>query len=495
MATGVVVTTSVRTGPSNPPGPDSGRGFLVGLAERGPSNVAARVASITQFEDIFGVRNSYSGSLYDAARLFFEEGGSTLFVGRVVGPAAAAGLLVLKDRTGGTPLDTARIVALSAGAWSATIKIAVVAGTVAGTVRVDVYVNDVATERWDNIADIPTLVARLLNSAHVRGVDLGAASTYPTRLPALLAPTVLSTGTDDRGAVTTSHVLAAANALFPDTLGAGAVAAPGYPASTIGAGLIAHAKATGRMAILAGGSADDAATVKSTAATLAAAPDGDYGMIFFPWVRFPDGSGVRSASPEGAVMGKRAKAHDLVGFWQPAAGGFGEFTFVTATEVAGNAVSLSTADIDSLSDGKVNGIVTIGTALKIYGWSSLSAVEGYELGTARDILNVLTALAKDILEPYVWTVIDGRGQMISNIAGEMGGMLQPLADRDAFYPNIDPDTGDVIDPGYSVTVNSANNPTSVAANNRVVTRIAVRTSPYAKLIEVAIVKAGLNSSV
>ena len=57
---GVVITTAVRTGPSADTVRDSSQAFFVGLALRGPENMAVKVTSIADFESNYGVYQSYA---------------------------------------------------------------------------------------------------------------------------------------------------------------------------------------------------------------------------------------------------------------------------------------------------------------------------------------------------------------------------------------------------------------------------------------------------
>jgi len=93
---GVVISTSVRTGPSTATVRESSQLFVVGLAERGPSDEAVLVQSIADFEDAFGgyLSTSY---LHPTVEAFFEEGGTQAYVARVVGASATIGEITLQD--------------------------------------------------------------------------------------------------------------------------------------------------------------------------------------------------------------------------------------------------------------------------------------------------------------------------------------------------------------------------------------------------------------
>jgi hypothetical protein len=96
---GVVISTSVRTGPSTATVRESSQLFVVGLADRGPSDEAVLVQSIAEFEAMFGDYRSDS-YLHPTVETFFEEGGTQAYVARVVGASATVGTLVLNHAYG-----------------------------------------------------------------------------------------------------------------------------------------------------------------------------------------------------------------------------------------------------------------------------------------------------------------------------------------------------------------------------------------------------------
>ena len=481
---GVKVVTSVRTGPSNPPGPASARYFTAGLTERGPVGQCVRVASIAQYEATFGPRTTYAAAMWDDAQLFFEEGGTELFVNRAVGAAAAPAALSLNDNAT-SPRPTLRVEALNPGAWGQALSVEVTAGALPTSSTITVYLAGSKVEQASDLTAPADFAAAFANSRYVRVLNLASTTAAPANRPAVLARTALAGGTDDRAAVGAAAVLQAlghAGAGF----GTGAVAAPGYTADVIGAGLIAHAKAHNRIALLHADSDVDEAELAALAATLTA--DGDYAGLFHPWLTVPDGSATRLVPPVGYVAGARARAHALTGFWQPPAGTRSEARFALGT-----ATDLDQATNDQLAASRVSGITRTATTTRLYGWYSLSTSEAFRLLSVRDFLNTLTWQVSEALDPFVWTTVDGRGQLLSRVDGVIRGILQPISDAGGLFPKIDA-SGKQLDPGYSVQVDSATT-TADLLNNEVKANIGVRTSPSASLLLVSIVKAALNAAV
>lgn len=480
MTIGVEVTTSVRTGPSNT-GALSGRFHITGLTAKGPVDTAVLVTSIAQFESIFGARTPFASNVYDTARTFWEEGGSELIVSRLVGPAAFNGQIVLKDSA---DVDTIKIEAVSPGAYSSdfSVQVETSASTTTVTVRHDTEVVGV----YSNLRSPADIVDALRNNAFVRATDLLSVTDEPGNLPATITATDLSAGSDDRTNVTAVQVGAALDSA--GELGAGgAVAAPGYPADVVGAALLAHAKNTGKIALLAA----EADTTRSQAiemATPLTAPGGEYGGLFYPHLVIPDGSGTRTISPEGYVAAVRARAHLDTGFWQAPAGDRARTRWVLGT-----VRPISVDENNLLAAGLVNGIVTTGTRVRLYNWASLALDRAsHALLSTRDVLNSLTIRMAEALEPFVWSAIDGKGHLLSKVESATVSVLEPVARAGGFFALER--GGEEVDPGYSVVVDSTLNSAESLGKNQILVSASVRLSPMAALIKAEIIKVDVTAA-
>ncbi|UKH48301.1 tail sheath protein [Arthrobacter phage Lilmac1015] len=484
MSIGVEITTSLRSGPSNP-GRGSGRFHIPAVTEKGPTATTPVVRSLAQYESIFGGRTAYSSTAYDSVRLFFEEGGSEVAVTRVVGPNAAVGSLTLNDRAG-APLPTLRIDAVDPGAHSATTSVEVANN---GS-NFDIIVRNGTdiVQRFTNLTSPADAVDAAYRSPFVRIVNLGSATAAPQNNPAVIAATPLIAGSDDRAAITAETVIAALDAAG-DVAPGGIVAAPGYTADVIGEDLLAHARRTNKVAALSMDADATVAEVKAAAAVLSTGPDAAYGGLFYPHLVVPDGSRSRTVSPEGYVAAVRARAHLAVGFWQVPAGERALTRWATDTtspfdEIVNNDLAL----------GLVNGIAVTSGRIRLYGWSSLSS-DRDDLGllSARDVLNNLAVGIKARLAPHVFSTIDGRGHMLAFVRSDVVGYLDPIASAGGFYARIVDDVP--IDPGYSVTVDESINTVESLARNEVNVSVAVRLSPTAQLIKAEIIKVALEATV
>lgn len=475
---GVEVTTTIRSGPSND-GPVSGRFQIAGITTGGPTDRAVLIRSIADYETVFGGRAAFSANAYDSARTYFEEGGSELIVSRVVGPAASKDTLTLQDASS---VATLRVEARNPGAHLPPLKVSVATANGSSTITVTQAGEKVGIFTGSTPADLVVAAAK---SPVVRVTDLGSATVAPSNLPANIAETDLAGGTDDRASITTQHVIAALN-LAGEVGEGGVVATPGYPASVIATSLIAYAAANGRIALIAPESNLTAEAV------MALVPDylsgaGDYAGIAFPPVNIPDGSGSRAISPEAYAAAARARAHAETGFWRKPIGDIAQ-----ARWIIGTTVPVNTALNNRLNDAQVNGIVTTGNKVRLYGWTSLSTNAEMLSLTARDVLNNLGRDIKALLEPYVGQTIDGNGHLAARVESEVTGYLSPIADAGGFFARVVDD--EELDPGYQVIVSEVNNPLAVLNQNILNVQVLVRLSPTADLIKVEIVKVPLQGT-
>lgn len=485
---GVTVTTATRSGPASAEAGAAARYFVLGLTERGDVTEPVRVRSLGEYEALLGGRVSY-GALHDDLRVFFEEGGAEAYVGRVVGPAAAAGTLTLNDRNATTPEPTLEVSAASPGAWSTDLTVAVEDGTQSGTFRLVVAYDGRIVERFDNLTTPADAVASTAASTWITVADAGSTSAAPDNQPAVAAAAALSAGDDDRGSVTAETIGAAAARFTPD-YGAGAIAAPGYDAELVGPDLIEHARAHNRLALLSVDVAAVESEATAAAATLGDLPGSEHAGLFYPWVLMPDGAGARPVPPEGYVAACRARAHRDVGPWRAPAGAIAQ-----ASYILGPAVELDRAAGDALDEARVSAIRRIVNTTRLYGWRSLSPdAENYALLTGRDVLNYLAVEGERLLEPFVFETIDGQGRLLSLVASTLVGLVDPMRAAGGLYERFD-DNGEQVDPGYSVDVGPTVNTDAVLAQNTISAVLAARVSPVGTLIRLTIVKAALTASV
>ena len=484
---GVVVTTGAVAGPSAPTRAPSSQFFAVGLAERGPVGSAVLVNSLADFTAAFGGQTSF-GSLFDALTTYFQEGGSRAYVARVAGPAATAGTLAsaLLDQASGTPAATLTVSAASPGAWSAAVAVKVLAGSTASTFRLQVFFDGILVEDYTNLSSPQQAVSKINSrSVYVQLADAGSPTAAPANNPAATSnPTSLGAGTDDRGNVNTQTYLAALT-LFEVGFGDGAVAIPGAGAS-VHDGLIAHADAYDRIALLSAERGADKATLIGYASDLDAKRAG----LFAPWVQIPDGfGGTKAISPEAYVAAARSKAHNVDGPWRAAAGQISVASYVVAPDQV-----FSVIDANDLDSDKVSIIRTVAGSTRLYGWRSLSGdFDNWAYLTGADVINRYVTEATNQLEQYVFGKIDSSGHLLATIKGTLVGIAEPMASAGGLFAHSD-DQGNLVDPGYAVDTGNTLNPIGSLALNQILATVALRVSPVGAAIMLSVTKAGVTAA-
>jgi hypothetical protein len=480
---GVVVTTAVRTGPNTTNTAPASTFFVAGTAERGSISEAKLVNSLAEFEALYGGYTA-AGTLHQQVQTFFEEGGSRAYVSRVTGASATAGSLEIQD-----PTETDTVLSLTAantGAWSSNVNVTVSAGSGANQI-VKLYYGDEQIFSSGNVANAAA-AAEAINNSAAATIYVSASAVVASATMATLN-TAMSAGAN--GSSPTDTQLLAGLELFESALGAGAVAIPGQFSTDIYDGLIAHAVAYNRVALLGFDPTATATDAADTVADYADVTGAEYAAFYFPHVTMVGSAGTSlTVSPEGFVAAKRSIAHNSVGPWQAGAGVLSAAKFITGLSTA---IDKSTGD--TLDDSNVNALRIIQGGVRVYGARSASADEtNFRYITARDTLNYIVVEAERRLEDLVFSTIDGRRTVFGRVEGRLIGLLEPLRNAGGLYEAFDAD-GNQVDPGYSVEVTDALNPVTQLANGTVRAKVGVRVSSVADRIEVEVVKSNLTSSV
>lgn len=509
---GVNVTTGVRVGPTGTAGGPASTFFVVGTAERGPIDEAVVVTGMSQFEAIYGGYDS-DYTLHDYVKTFFEEGGNRACVARVAGTsgsAAATATVNITDSATPTPGVVLTLDAANPGVWANssasplkdglkaivatvgsgfTIQITYRGATVfTGGPFLDEVLEDGSTKKAKQFA------AEAINASAVLANLVTATVGSSTAAPA--AATKLFAGGSEGGTVTDAELVDGLDLLDYD-FGPGAVAIPGTSTTDAWDGLRDHAVANRRIALCAFGDDDDKATAIGAADgywgdTTAERTQGSYMAFYWPWVKVPDGfGGTRIQSPEALAAAARARAHSQTGPWRAGAG-----EVSTAVYVTGLATPVTKADGDELDDNRVNALRVINNSVRVYGARSISSDDAnWRYITYRDTLNYITGRAETALEPLVFRPIDGRGNLFGEIEAILTGIMEPIRAAGGVFEGTDPVSGRVIDSGYTVSADAANNPPANLANGEVSAIISARVSPVADKINITITKSAINAVV
>jgi hypothetical protein len=489
---GTVIDTGTIAGATGASRAASSRYFVVGQAERGPTSGPVLCRSFADFVKVFGASTPYS-TLWDDVRMFFAEKGSHAQVLRVAGPGATVGALstALQDRAT-TPGNSLSVAAASPGAWSSRVSVQVLDGPTAASFRIQVLLDGKIVEDYAALTSPAQAVSQINSGArasgYIRVTDAGSVAAAPANNPkAIASPVTLTAGNDDRASVTAATYTAALDR-FDDSMGDGAVAVPGM-GSAVHAALLAHAALRNRIAILTSERGSDKATLLGQAA----AQDNPRGGLFAPWVQIPDASGgTKVVSPDGYVAAARARAHDTVGPWRAGAGELSRAEFVVAPDQVFGQV-----DGDDLDNGKVNAIRTIAASTRVYGWRSLSNdPANYRMISAADVVNRVVTACKLALEPYVFAAVDGKGQLLSAMAGTLEGVVAPMAVAGGLFPLTTVRNGQtvVVDPGYKVDTGPSLNTTTSLSADQIRGTVGVRPAPTAALVLLTVNKASVTAA-
>lgn len=470
---------------------DTGTAFLVGMAERGSTTLPTKLRSMIDFVKLLGDRQSYS-NLYDVCETMFREGCSTIHVQRIVGASTVTATKVLQA-TGA--VNTLNVFANSPGAWGNSLKVAVITGTTAGTVQVQILrtINavDVVLEQSPDMANKAEILSWAAGSQYVTMTDNAASAL----LPIAIAATALTTGADDNGSVVDATYVTGMALLTAD-LGPGQVAVPGRTSATILTALQAHAQAYNRFYVYDLVDTATKATLEGAAQTGRTNANARYGMVSGSWVTIPPLPTVpgttRTVPGSAVIMGLMARSEANGNPSNvPAAGDNGVLRFALGTTQ-----TFTDADADELYSNGINLIRSRYGTLKLFGYRTL--VDPYALPLWINAANVrqlmaIYARANAISEKFVMAQLDGKGLKIADFGAQLKSMLRPYFDAGALYGDpSDPQNADL---AYRVDVGSTVNTPTTIQNGELHAVIAVRLAPMAELVVIELVRSGITDAI
>ena len=496
---GIVVNTAVRSGPATAGEAISGQAFFVGTAVRGKASEPTLIRNLTEYKKFFG--GHVSGNLYAHAQTYFEEGGARLHIQRAVADDGVAGTRTILDSSGST---VATFTAADVGAWSANLKVQIIAGDVSG-IRVVVSLDGETVLTTADLATLDSVVNTINASNEVKHLITAAKESGATALPVTTTANAMTSGAEGTlvtNASSTDNYVEALSNISKD-LGPGAVAIPGIATATgYWHALIDHAKLNDRIAICSFASSNTAAASKTALNSASPAvytdTDAHYAAFYYPWVKVPDpaeaGLAV-SIAPDAYVCAKRSAAADAAGGpWRVGAGLVSEAKYVTALSMP-STVSMDKATGDELDNARINALRVINGKVRVYGARSASVTENdWRFITSRDTLNHVVYQCEKRLEDHVFQTIDGRGSLFLKIKNSIVSILEPIRKSGGLYEAYGSD-GVRLDPGYQVTVDSTNNSAANLNIGQVTADVAVRVSAVGDKITVNITKSNLTAGV
>ncbi len=501
---GINVTTAVRTGPVGTGDIVAGQWFVVGETERGDLAVPTLCRSFSDYVKYYG--DYQAGNLYQYVKTYFDEGGTRCYVQRVLGASSSTAAKTLDDSSSA---DTITFTAKNAGQWGNKLSVQVVAADVSGF-RVKIYLNDVLLYTTRDCTSVTDCV-NLINAAPaVSHLIVASDDTTSGNDPAVVAKTALTGGANGTNPATDAEAVTALG-LLSAAYKSGSVSLPGRTGTTAFDGLVAHAQAYNRIAICGFGPTTTIAQAKTAASAYYANAGASYMGFYFPHVKVPSPSSSELASlnevgnaveptplsstvtidPTGYVAAARTRAIELAGGpWRAGAGAVS-----SATTVTDMATAVTPADGDLLDEARINALRKIGNQIRVYGARSVSNDEAnWRFITLRDTVNFIVYGCEDRMEQFVFNTIDGRGNLFGRIRASLKALLDPMRIAGGLYEAYD-DEGKLVDPGYSVVVNSSNNPNSQLATGLVKASVGVRVSGVADLIEVEVTKSNLTAPI
>jgi hypothetical protein len=250
--------------------------------------------------------------------------------------------------------------------------------------------------------------------------------------------------------------------------------------------LLAHAEANNRVALLS--CADgNAAAILAAAQALNTDANARYGALFAPSAEIPGVvAGTTRTVPYAALEAGIISRNDVTfSPNQPAAGDLGQSLY--ALDVNGHYTDL---DYQNLNNAGASMARLIYGGVRTYGYRTVvdpdSQPQWLMFGWAR--LNMgITAQAEAIGEHYVFSQLDGRGHTLSEFGGELSAMLLGYYNEGSLY-------GATPEEAYDVDVGSSVNTPDTIANGELHAVISVRMSPDAEWVVIEIVKVASNQA-
>ena len=491
---GVSISTAVRTGPATTGIAPASTFFIVGETERGTDSAALLVTSLNEYVTAFGgyEANKYT---YQQIRTFFEEGGTRAYVARATATAGVKATATLEANPSDAPGIT--LTAVGKGDWAngadGGLK-ATVVNVGDASFSVEITYNNEQIYYVTGFTTLTECVSSINNNSILANYCTAALTTGASASAKLESAAAVNFVNGNDGTIAASDFTGAL-ALFGEELGAGCVAIPGL-ADGSGDGvavwdpIVAHCVAFNRIALLSFHGSQTISGAISASSGYSNADDKDeYAAFYFPWVTVPVSGTSISIPPEGYVAAVRSKAHNATGPWQAYAGASSTASFVTGVSVAVNRTNG-----DLLDAARVNPIRVISNQVVIYGARSHSTdTAQWRFITHRDLVNYIVDRCNLALEPLVFSPINGRKSIYTQVGSALQGVLEPIRVAGGLFEGFDA-SGRQVDSGYSIKVDDTINPLTQLESGLVKAQVGVRVSTVADKIDLTITKSNLTAT-
>lgn len=424
---------------------------FVGAASRG-STSPTLIRSWTEFVSVYGTYtdNAANLALPIAVNLFFQNGGGTCYVNRVVGSGAAASTRTLFDRAG-TPDETLILSAKSVGTWGNLINVSISNSATTGLFDLTVFLGGVdpvnIVERFTDLTMLypdARFAVNLINnnSKYLSATDAASSSTGATKNPAVITNQPLTGGLAG-SAITGANVLSGFEAF--DVIESSLLFnAPGYTdASTVNT-LIQYCDERKDAFLIIDGVDDTVANQLTRASSYTSS---SYAAVYYPNITIPDPiitTSTTLANVGGAIAGVIASTDASRGVFKAPAG--------LNTRIAGAVAvrALTNANLDSLNSASapVNAVRGVpGAGIVVMGAKTLKPgyVDKY-IPVRRTLIylsKALTDLTKfAIFEPNdsrLWRQITNTCSSFLTQFWQQGGLAGSAPDL-AFFVKCDGET-------------------------------------------------------
>jgi hypothetical protein len=450
---------------------------MVGITEKGPL-LPVPVYNMTDYERVYGIRQSYAITAYDSAKLFFDEGGYKLYVGRVVGPGAVIASVMIPDNVAANTLQAK---AKGPGDYGNDLNVVIRAtgqdATIpAGYFRVRVQTDAavILEESPDLLDDASAIYWSQTMSQYVDLLDQASLldptpGTYP-----------LASGVLDQGSIVDASWQLGIDRLVPD-LGPGQVFAPGRTTDVAHVQIKTHCEASiyKRVGLLDGADTATAATLTTSAAGCRSRQTG----LFAPWLNTAGltAGSSRLVPPSAGIAGLMAR-NDGLGHSpnEAAAGQLGQFRSVLRLTQ-----TYTDADRELMNNAGVNIIREMFGKRVVYGYRTTTNpttdTNWLSLGNAR--LNMgISSLANAVGERFVFRQIDGERKLIAEFGGTLiGEVLLPYFKLGSLF-------GPTPEDAFACDVGPNVNTAITMADNQLNAVLTMKMSPFGEKITIEIVK-------
>lgn len=397
--------------------------FLVGETEFGPQ---ASVLSRTKREFVrnHGARTVDTTAMHDWLDEFFAEGGTTVYVSRLLGPAAVAASHDFSDGTATAITVTALYKGTFGNRMSADIDVT------GSNFAVSVFLDGVQVETSGLVADGAAAALWAADSKYVRITD--GPGNDPT---ATGSPAALTGGADDLASISGTEITAALDK-FGAGLGPGNVVLPGRTATASQTLAAAHAAANNRLARLDAVAVSSASTIAAQAATLRTGLNTDSMDLVAPTITIPGITAGTTRTVPGSALACGAEArNDAAGISpnQPAAGRWGVAQFATAPTV-----EWTDADRELLNDAGVRVIRVVDGDVKLYGSRTVADPvtnpAAIRLGSAR-LRMAISEIARYQGEQIEFAELDPGGVVLGDHVGLTRASIKRYA-KSLYYLDV-----------------------------------------------------------